>query len=235
MLRRLLIPLTLTLAGAFAAHAAEWPDKPIRIIVPYTAGAGLDPVARIVAQQLSKNLQTAVVVENRPGVNGTVGTASAATSPPDGSTILFSGVPEVAINQFLMPNLPYSPEKDLKPVTQLASLPLVLVTGASKPWNDIPALLADARERPEKISFTSSGLGGPQHLAAAQIEKMGNVRMTHVPYKGTAPAIIDMLSGQVDVGFIGLPSARSYLAAGKLKARSFPPQRRRNISAPSNP
>lgn len=202
-----------------AALADTWPNKPVKIVVPYAAGAGLDPVARTVAEKLAEIWKVPVIVDNRPGVNGTVGTASVARqAAPDGYTILFSGVPEVAISQYVMEKMPYDPEKDLRPVTQLASLPLVLVTSSSKPWASLVQFMERARQAPGTLSYSSSGEAGPQHLAMVQLERLGKASMIHVPYKGSAPAITDLLGGQVDVGFIGLPSVKALIEGKKLRA-----------------
>jgi tripartite-type tricarboxylate transporter receptor subunit TctC len=200
------------------ANAQNWPDKPVRLVVPYPAGGGVDPVARLVGQKLSERWKQPVIVDNKPGASGSIGANYVVHSPPDGLTILMSATAEVVINQFVMPKMTYNPETDLKPVTLAVRLPFVLVAPPSRPYSTIAELLDYARSNPDKVTYASSGAGTPQHLAAVLLEQLSGVRMTHVPYKGVAPAIGDLLAGHVDIGFAGLPTGLTHIQAGALKA-----------------
>lgn len=200
------------------ADAQDWPAKPVRIVVPYPAGGGVDPVARLIGQKLAERWKQPVVVDNKPGASGSIGADYVARSAPDGLTILMSATAEVVINQFIMPTMPYNPETDLKPVTLAVRLPFVLVTHPSRPYATAEELVAYAKKNPDKVSYASSGTGTPQHLAGVLFEQLSGVRMTHVPYKGVAPAISDLLAGHVDVGFAGLPTGLPHVQGGALKA-----------------
>ncbi len=204
--------------GAGSSFAQHWPEKPVRFIVPYPAGGGVDPVARLLGQKLADKWKVPVLVENKPGASGSIGAAYVAQAAPDGNTILMSATAEVVINQFIMQKMSYNPETDLRPVTQAVRLPFMLVTHPSRPYSSVAELVAYAKKNPDKVSYASSGNGTPQHLAGALLEQMAGVRMTHVSYKGVAPAVSDLLAGHVDIGFAGLPTALPHVQAGALKA-----------------
>jgi len=208
-------------AGLAAAtpHAfAAYPDKSLRLIVPFPAGGATDVVARIVALRLGQLLKQSAVVENRPGAGATIGANFVAKSAADGYTILISSPAEVAINEFLYPKMSYAPATDLVPVAKLASAPLVLVVNSKSPANSVQALVQVARSQPQGVNFASSGTGGPQHLAAELFRLMSGAKMTHVPYKGGAPATTDLLGGQVDLFFAGLPPTLPHIQSGRLRA-----------------
>ncbi|GAB3497169.1 tripartite tricarboxylate transporter substrate binding protein [Curvibacter fontanus] len=217
--------LSIAVAGALvacfaslSALAETWPTKAVTVIVPYVAGGGVDPVARLVSLKLAERWNQPVVVENRAGASGTIGANAVANAPADGNTILMSATAEVVINQHFMKKMAYDPEKDLRPVTLLVKLPFALVTNPSKPYNDMASFLSYVRQNPGKVSYASSGSGTPQHLAGVLVEQLANVSMLHVPFKGVAQAMTDILSGQVDVGFAGLPTALQQVKAGKVRA-----------------
>ena len=200
------------------AMAQTWPDKPVKLVVPYPAGGGVDPVARLVAQKLSDRWKVPVIVDNKAGASGSIGASYVAHSPPDGLTLMMSATAEVAINQFIMPKMSYNPETDLKPVTLAVRLPFVLVTKPSQPYSTAAELVAYAKKNPEKITYASSGPGTPQHLTALLLEQLAGIKMVHVPYKGVAPAMSDLLAGHVDIGFVGLPTGLPNVQSGTLKA-----------------
>lgn len=205
--------------GCVATVAAQqWPNKPVRLIVPYPAGGGLDPVSRMLGQKLTEAWKVPVVVENKPGASGSMGAAYVAQAPADGHTILTSAIAEVAINQYTMQKLAYDPEKDLKPVTLMVRLPFVLVTHPSRPYSTAAELIEYARKNPGKVTYASSGPGTPQHLAGVLFEQLAGVTMTHVPYKGIVPSVQDLLGGHVDIGFAGLPTGLPHVQSGALKA-----------------
>ena len=216
---RLVAAVFLTLLSITTqADAQNWPTKPVKLVVPYPAGGGVDPVARLLGQKLAERWKQPVIVDNKPGASGTIGANYVARSAPDGLTIMISATAEVVINQFIMPSMPYNPETDLVPVTLAVRLPFVLVANPSRPYSTAAELVAYAKKNPDKVTYASSGAGTPQHLAGVLFEQLSGVHMTHVPYKGVAPAVSDLLAGHVDIAFAGLPTALPYVQAGTLKA-----------------
>ena len=204
-------------AAASATHAA-FPEKPVRIIVPFAPGGATDVVARALGQRLGVVWKQQVIVENKPGAGGNIGADTVAKAAPDGHTLLLASPAEVAINHFLYRSMPYDPETDLVPVTKAASAPLVLVVHPSVPSKTLPELIAWLKARPEGTPYASSGTGGPQHLAGESFRTLTGANLIHVPYKGGAPAITDLLGGQVQIFFSGLPPAKTHIAAGKIRA-----------------
>ena len=203
--------------AASATHAA-FPEKPVRIIVPFAPGGATDVVARALGQRLGVVWKQQVIVENKPGAGGNIGADTVAKAAPDGHTLLLASPAEVAINHFLYRSMPYDPETDLVPVTKAASAPLVLVVHPSVPSKTLPELIAWLKARPEGTPYASSGTGGPQHLAGESFRTLTGANLIHVPYKGGAPAITDLLGGQVQIFFSGLPPAKTHIAAGKIRA-----------------
>jgi tripartite-type tricarboxylate transporter receptor subunit TctC len=216
--RRAALAALAALATAPAAFAQAFPAKPIRIIVPFAPGGGNDVFARQLATQLGTLLKTQAIVENRPGAGGTVGTDAAAKAPADGYTLLLGHTGTLAINPALYPKLPYDARADFVSVGPLASAPLVLVVPASSPIKSMADLLARAKAEPGKFAFASSGNGTGGHLAGELLEEVAGVKMLHVPYKGTAPALTDVLGGQVELMFSVIPPALPHIDAGKLRA-----------------
>lgn len=214
---KLLMAGALMLSGTLTVQAGSWPDKPVTIVVPYTAGGGTDSVARLLAQPLSEMWNQTVVVTNKDGASGTIGAAYVARAKPDGLTIMLSATSEVVISQHLMKNMSYNPETDLKPVTLAVKLPFLLVANPNKPYKTTEELVAYALKHPGTVTYASSGTGTPQHLAAALFEQLSGTKMLHVPYKGVAPSISALLADQIDIGFVGLPIGLSHVKAGKLK------------------
>jgi tripartite-type tricarboxylate transporter receptor subunit TctC len=196
---------------------AAFPEKPIRLIVPFPAGGATDVVARALGQRLSQMLKQPVVVENKAGAGGNIGADFVAKSAPDGYTVLVASAAEVTINEFLYPKMSYNPGKDLAPVAKLASAPLALVVNSESPADSVQGLVKYIKSRPDGVNFASSGTGGPQHLAAELFRLMSGSKMSHVPYKGGAPAMTDLLGNQVDLFFSGLPPALPHIQAGKLR------------------
>ena len=207
----------LALASAGLAHAA-FPEKPVRIVVPFAPGGATDVVARALGQRLSVVWKQQVVIENKPGAGGNIGADTVAKAAPDGHTLLLASPAEVAINPFLYKSMPYDPETDLVPVTKAASAPLVLVVHPSVPAKSLPELISWLKSRSEGTPYASSGTGGPQHLAGESFRTMTGTMLIHVPYKGGAPAITDLLGGQVLMFFAGLPPALPHINAGRIRA-----------------
>jgi tripartite-type tricarboxylate transporter receptor subunit TctC len=202
----------------FAQGAANYPTKPVRLVVPFPAGGTTDILARAVAQKLSEAWGQQVIVDNRPGAGGNIGSDLVAKSKPDGYTLLMGTVGTHAINPSLYKNMPYDHVKDFVPVILVAGVPNVLVVNPSLPVHSVPELIAYAKANPGKLNFASSGNGTSIHLSGELFKAMTGVEMTHVPYKGSAPALTDLIGGQVQLMFDNLPSSLPFIKAGKLRA-----------------
>ena len=209
------------IASAASAQTA-WPTKPVKIVVPFAPGGTTDILARAVAPELSKAFGQTFVVENRAGAGGNVGADIVAKSPADGYTLLMGTVGTHAINKSLYSKMPYDPQKDFAPITLVAGVPNVMVmnteTAARLGINTVPDFIKFARANPGKLNMASSGNGTSIHLAGELFKSMTGVFMTHIPYTGSGPAMMGMVSGQVDVMFDNLPSAMPQIKGGKLKA-----------------
>jgi tripartite-type tricarboxylate transporter receptor subunit TctC len=203
--------------GLEPANAA-YPDKPVRVIVPFAPGGATDVVARSLATRLAQIWNQPVVVENKPGAGGNIGADIVAKAPADGYTVLLASPAEIVINPHLYAHMPYDPARDLAPVTKIAAAPLVLVVHPSVPAHNVAELIAWIKSQKGGVSYASSGTGGPQHLAAEQFRLMTGTNLVHVPYKGGAPAVNDLLAGQVPMFFAGLPPALPHIKAGTLRA-----------------
>ena len=202
------------LAGQAAAQA--WPSKPVRVVVPLSAGGFADVPARLLAPRLSAQLGRQFYVENRPGAGGTLGTDNAAKSEPDGHTLLFTATPHV-ISPWLYKALPYDALKDFAPVARVASGPYALVVHPQLKAGSVIELIAAARAQPGEIDFASSGNGSAQHLVTAMFASLAGIRLNHVPYKGSGPAIQDLVSGQVKLSFAGIPNVIAHVRSGRLR------------------
>ncbi len=200
------------------AHAQTYPSKPIRFVVPYPAGGPVDIVARLLAQKVAENAGQPVVVDNKPGAGGNIGADLVAKSPPDGYTILMGAVATHAINPALYASIPFDPARDFVPIVQVASTPNVLVVNPSIPAANVQELIAYARRNPGKLNFGSGSTGSAGHLAGELFKSMAGIDMTHVPYKGAAPAMQDLVAGQIQLMFDNLASALGQVRAGKVKA-----------------
>jgi tripartite-type tricarboxylate transporter receptor subunit TctC len=212
------ISVYVLLSAAAIAAAQDYPNKAIRFIMPYPIGGSIDIAGRMVAQRLADNLGQGVVVDNRTGAGGVVGTETAARAAPDGYTLLMGGTGTLALSPSLQKNLPYDPNRDFTPVTLLVTIPYVVVVNPGLRANSIRELIALAKAKPGEINYGSGGNGSAPHLAAELFKTMADVRITHVPYKGSTPAITDTMSGQVQLTFTGIPSAIAYIKAGRLRA-----------------
>ncbi|MFN7088041.1 MAG: tripartite tricarboxylate transporter substrate binding protein [Burkholderiales bacterium] len=208
--------LTLWFAAA-AAQAAQYPVKPIRIVVPQSAGGSTDLTARLVAQKLAEALGQPVVVDNRPGAGSIIGTDLVAKAAPDGYTLLVVAS-SITINPSLHRKLPFDPIRDLAPITQLSAFPNMLVVHPAVAVKTVQDLIALARAKPGQIDYGSSGTGTGTHLSAELFKSMTGVAMVHVPYKGGGPAVTALLGGQVQLNFATIPSVLPHVRAGKLRA-----------------
>ncbi|WP_137894620.1 tripartite tricarboxylate transporter substrate binding protein [Ramlibacter sp. 2FC] len=201
-----------------AAAAQNYPTKPITIVVPFAAGGTTDILARLVGQHLSTELGQPVVVENKAGAGGNIGAAYAAKAPTDGHTLFMGTVGTHAINASLYKKLPYDPVKDFAPLSRVAMVPNLLVAHPSQPFKTVQEMIAYAKANPGKINFGSPGNGSSPHLSGELFKSLAKVDMVHVPYKGSAPAVSDLLGNQIAIMFDNLPSVIPHVRAGKLRA-----------------
>lgn len=200
-----------------SAYAQSYPAKPIRMIVPFTPGGSTDILARAAAQAIAEGVGQQVVVENRPGAGGSIGMELAAKSPADGYTIVMGHIGTLAVNPWIYPKLPYDPVKSFAPVTLVANVPNVLVVHPGLPVRSVQELVDLARSRPGKLNYGSGGTGSAAHLAVEYFKLATKTEMTHVPYKGTAPMMTDLLGGQLDLTMTGLLPSLPHVKSGKLR------------------
>lgn len=212
-------------AAALAADPATYPNKPIKIVVPNDPGGTTDLLVRALIPSLSRTLRQTVLVENRAGASATIGSTYVAKAEPDGYTFL-AGSSATSSNAFVLKNLPYDARKDLEPVTRIAVTPYMLIVNGHLPAKNTSEFVALARKSPGKLTYASSGTGTSPHLTGALFAEATGIELLHVPYKGTAPALTDLIAGRVDAMFVGLPSAAAQIEAGKLRALSVAADRR---------
>jgi tripartite-type tricarboxylate transporter receptor subunit TctC len=205
-------------AASRLAGAQAWPSRPISIVVPFPAGGATDVVTRVLAKGLSERLGQTVLVDNRPGANGAVGSAAVAKAKPDGHTLVMGGINTHAMNDSLIKPRPYNSARDFAPITLTALIPIAFVVNPKLPVNTLQELIAMARAKPKQLSYGSSGAGGPHHLAMELFKLAAKVDIVHVPYRGGAPQLNDLVGGHILVGAIGLPPALPHIAAGRLRA-----------------
>ena len=224
MLSKIVASSTLTLCAVFAAAPAQsqtWPSKPIRFIVPFPPGGGTDVMARAVAPKLGEGLGQQVVVDNRSGAGGMIGVDLAAKSPPDGYTLGIATVGQISINPSLYAKMPFDPVKDLAPVTMAGNIFNVLIVHPALPAQSVKALIALARARPGELNYGSSGTGAADHLSAELFQVMTKTKMVHVPYKGGPLAMIDLISGNLQLMFSTVPTAVGLIKGGKVRAMAI--------------
>lgn len=214
LLRCLLAVSAFSMAGL--AHAASWPERPVQWIVPYPAGGGSDVIARVVASSMEKSLGQTVVVENKPGAGTIIGATFIQNAKPDGYVFGTADSGTLAFNPWLYSSLQYDPAK-FTYIGGLARFPLMLAVNASSPFKTVQDVLAAARKEPGKLTSSSAGSGSPHHLALEMFKQRTSTDIVHVPYKGAAPAIQDLLGGQVSIGFVDSAAALSNIKAGKLR------------------
>ena len=210
--------LTALTLGCAAPAWAEFPDKPLKIIVPYPPGGTSDLLARAIAPRLGERLHQPVVVENRAGAGGVIGAIAVAKSPADGYTLLLGTIATHGILPVLQKPAPYDAARDFAPVTLVANTPNVLVANPSLPLRSLADLLALARAKPGTLNFGSTSQGGSPHMSGELLKSMAQVDIVHVPYKGGGPMLIDLMGGQIQIGFDNLPSSINHIRAGKIRA-----------------
>lgn len=213
-----LLVFVLSLLVAAAANAQSWPSRPVRIVVPLPPGSGSDLLARGLAQRLQEMWKQPVVVENRPGGNFIIGTEAVARAEPDGHTLLFGVDTSFTVNPHLYAKLPYDVEKDFVPITHITSFPVILVVQPKLPANNMAELVELARKQPGKLSYGSIGAGSQMHLLSAMLENKAGVKLLHVPYKGISQMSLAAITGEVDMTWVGVFTARPNVRAGKWKA-----------------
>jgi tripartite-type tricarboxylate transporter receptor subunit TctC len=206
------------LALAGDASAQDYPTRPIRLVVPYPPGSGTDIVARLLAQRMSDDLRQQVFVENRPGAGATTGVTSVAKAEPDGYTILMADLGPLAMAPSFYRQLAYDPVKDLAPISQVAVLPFLLVVHPSVPARSVSELVALAKAKPGELNYASVGNGTAVHLATELFRQRAGIDVVHVPYKGSAPALTDLVAGRTSMMFVNVLSARSFVESGQLRA-----------------
>jgi tripartite-type tricarboxylate transporter receptor subunit TctC len=206
------------LAGAHPAMAQEFPTRPITLIVPYTPGGGNDAMARVVADKMSVALRQQIVIENRGGAGGSIATRQVARAAPDGYTLGLGGTGTLAIDPTLYPNVGYDPRKDFAPVGLIATSALIVLVNPSLPAKTLTEFIALAKAEPGKINFASAGSGSGIHLGTELPAYMAGIKMTHIPYKGSAPALTDLIGGHVALYFSSLPPAIGLVREGKVRA-----------------
>jgi len=218
---RNMISMLATLAFAAlgcSALAQTFPTKPVRIIVAFPPGGGVDIVARVMGPKLTEIWGQPIVVENRPGASGVIGTEVAARSAPDGHTLFLGTLGNLTANQYLYPKMPVDPLRDLAPLTQVVAVHFVMVAHPSLPAKNIKELIALAKSRPGQINYSSSGPGGAPHLGVELFKSMTKVNFVHIPYKGSGPSFVDLLAGQVSLTCDSLLQSLPYIKAGRLRA-----------------
>src|SRR5450759_546204 len=213
-----LLVATLIAMNPIVVQAADFPTKPIRLIVPFPPGGATDILARIVGQKLSEVLGQPIAIDNRGGAGGSIGSEAAAKSPADGYTLFMGQTGPLAINVSLYKELPYDPVKDFQPISMVAQAPMILVVHPSVPARSVPELITYAKANPGKLNFVSAGIGSPAHLSMVMFASMAGLDLVHVPYKGSGPAKIDLLAGRAQGYFDVQISQLTNIQTGKVRA-----------------
>ena len=235
MNRRLALATAALAALASSAHAEDaWPARPVRIVVPFAAGGTSDILARLLAERLQVALKQTVLVDNKAGAGGVIGADAVAKSAPDGSTFLLGTIASHAINPVLQPKMPYDAARDFAPVILLGSISNVLLVGTGQPFRSVQDLVAAARAKPGSIAFASAGQGSSQHMSGETFKLLTGAELTHVPYKGSAPAIQDVIGNQVPMSFETVTVALPFVQSGKVRALAVT-SAKRSIAMPEVP
>jgi tripartite-type tricarboxylate transporter receptor subunit TctC len=202
---------------AYGASAQTYPDRPIRVVVPFSAGSASDVVTRLVLDKMSPSLGQQFVIENQPGAGGNIGTATIARAEPNGYNLLMSASGPLAVNKTLTKTLPYDPEQAFEPITMLATLPNVVVVSKSLPVGSLQELIAYAKARPDELTYSSVGVGSAQHLAGLYFEQLTGTKMRHLPYRVTAQLVTDLMTGIVPLSFQNIPNVLGQVQSGDLR------------------
>ncbi|MEJ8857628.1 tripartite tricarboxylate transporter substrate binding protein [Variovorax robiniae] len=218
--------LALLAACAFPAQAESYPDRPIKMVVPYAAGAAADQLARLLGERLNRSLGKPVIVDNRAGAGGTLGADIVAKAPPDGYTLVLGTDASQATNVYLSKKFPYEPAKSFTPVAPAAINHIVLIVNPELPVKSVAELIKYAKAHPKELSFGSSGAGSAHHLAGELLNEKAGIEMVHIPYKGGAPAMTDLLGGTLKVLFASMATAKPYIDSGRVRALAVVEQKR---------
>lgn len=227
----LIAGLALLLTPALSAHAQNYPNRPVRVVIPYAAGGSTDILTRILAQKLGARLGQGVVVENRPGANGIIGTDAVAKSPNDGYTLLMVTNGQTISMGLYPTKLPWDLEKDFAPVVNVAAMPNVIVVHPSQPFKTLKDLIDFAKSNPGALSYSHAGIGSPQHMAGELFKLVTKVNIVSVPYKGGGPAVADAVAGQVQMVVAGVPAISQHVASGRLRGLAITSQTRSPLLA----
>lgn len=207
------------LALPAAVQAQAFPSKTVTIVVPFSPGGGVDSMARLLAEELRSSLKQNVIIDNKPGASGMIGARAVAKAAPDGHTLLMGSAGETAINAFVYKaQMQYSPSKELAPVALVSKVPNVLVAAKSFEPSTVEQLIEYAKKNPDKVVYSSSGVGNPQHLNGALLEELAGIKLVHAPYKGASGQLVDVVSGTVPLTFVSYAAARGFIKDGKVKA-----------------
>jgi tripartite-type tricarboxylate transporter receptor subunit TctC len=225
-MRRLLLPLLFCAFASSLAHA--WPTKPISLIVPYPPGGGTDVIARIIQEPLSRQLGQPIIIENRGGAGGSLGTAVAARATADGHTLLFT-LSSHSINPVIYPKLPFDTERDFRPVSMVCSLPQLFAVNPHTPFKTFGELVVFIKDHPGKLDYASVGVGSPSHMAGELLKMRMNGFMVHIPYRGGGPAVAATMAGDVPLLIVSIPAAMSQVRAGRLRPLAVSTKKRTSI------
>ena len=224
----------LSFSAAAQGAAADYPNKPVRMIVPFPPGGGTDILARVVSNKLTEVSKWTVVPDNRAGAGGTIGITEAAKAAPTGYDMVMGQKDNVVLGPYLYKNLPWNPVKDLVPVAHVAYTPIVIATSVNSPYKTLADIVAAAKQHPGKVTYGSPGNGTSIHISGVLLEKAAGIQLVHVPYKGSNPALMDALAGNVDLLVSSVPSAIGQIKAGKLRAIAVT-SAKRSSSLPDTP
>jgi tripartite-type tricarboxylate transporter receptor subunit TctC len=209
--------LAIFCGGISSVLCQEYPNRPIRVIVPFAPGGVVDVTARLLTQKMNERLGWNFVIDNKPGGNGFIAVTAAANSPPDGYTLLMAHTGEFSVNPAIFPNIPYSLEKDFSPITMISDTPMLLVANSKTPFNTYKEMIAEAKKHPDSLSFSSPGNGSINHLAGEWIALESGTKIMHVPYTGGAPAVAAVASGEVPLGVVAIPAVAPHILSGNVK------------------
>ena len=216
--RRLILGALMSLLTLPVLAQPSWPERPVRLIVPFPPGGSNDIIARFLAEALRDRLGQPFLVENRSGAGGNIGADIVAKATPDGHTLLISAPPAFAINEHLYRSMPFNPERDLSPIALVASVPIVLMVPADSPARSLSDLIAMARREPGRLTFGSSSIGGTNHLAGELLKNLAGIDIVHVPYRGAAPAMTDLIAGRLQLYFDNMPGVLPQVREGRVRA-----------------
>ncbi|HEY6256290.1 MAG TPA: tripartite tricarboxylate transporter substrate binding protein [Xanthobacteraceae bacterium] len=227
--RALLAGIAAALAAAVSANADDYPSRPITLVVPYAAGGGNDVMARVVAEKMSVTLRQQIVIENRAGAGGSNATRQVARSAPDGYTLVLGGTGTLGVNPTLYSNVGYDPRKDFAPVGLIGTSALIVLVHPGLPAHSIRELIDLAKQEPGKLNYASAGVGSGIHLGTVLFEQMADIKLTHVPYRGSAPALTDLMGGHVAIYFSSLPPAIGLARDGRVRALAVTGAKRSDV------